>query len=100
MPADPLTAIRESVNAMGGLARILGGKPAASFGDLIGGLLGSSPHRKALAVSMTSLYGYSSTVPGARHGEHEIVEIDYAEATYAVRCAGAVIALLLAERGS
>lgn len=85
---------------MGGLERILGGKPAASFGDLIGGLLGSSPHRKALAVSMTSLYGYSSTVPGARHGEHEIVEIDYAEATYAVRCAGAVIALLLAERGS
>lgn len=97
VPADPLTAVRESVNAMEATARILTGKLSSSFGDLIGGLLGPEPHRKALAASMKSLYGYASTVPGARHGEHETVDLGFAEAAYAVRSAGATIAMLLAE---
>jgi hypothetical protein len=60
-------------------------------------LLGISPHRKALSATLKALYGYSSTVPGARHGAHETVEIGYPEAAFVVRSAGAAIAMLVAE---
>ena len=49
---------------------------------------------------MKTLYGYSSTVPGARHGEHETVDIQFPEAAFVVRSAGAAIAMLIAEHRS
>ncbi|WP_162942785.1 hypothetical protein [Cryobacterium soli] len=96
-PADNLAAIRESLNALEALGRIIIGKPKASLGEAMDKILGSSPHRRALAAVLKSLYGYSSTVPGARHGEHETVQIDYPEAAFVVRSAGAAIAMLIAE---
>lgn len=96
-PSDPLAAIRESLNALEALGRILIGKPKASFGEAIDKVLGSSPHRRALAAALKALYGYSSTVPGARHGEHETVDIQFPEAAFVVRSAGAAIAMLIAE---
>jgi hypothetical protein len=97
-PADYLAAIRESLNALEALGRILTGKPKASLGESMDKLLGSDPHRKALSQTLKALYGYSSTVPGARHGEHETVDIDYPEAAFVVRCAGSAIGMLIAER--
>ncbi|WP_157009134.1 AbiJ-NTD4 domain-containing protein [Agromyces laixinhei] len=96
-PMDPLTAIRESLNALEALGRILTGKPKASLGEIVDKLLGPAVHRRALAAALKALYGYSSTVPGARHGEHETVDIQFAEAAFVVRSAGAAIAMLLAE---
>ena len=96
-PADYLAAIRESLNALEALGRILTGKPKASLSEAMDKLLGGLPHRKALAATLKALYGYSSTVPGARHGEHETVDIDYPEAAFVVRSAGAAIAMLIAE---
>lgn len=97
-PADYLAAIRESLNSVEALGRILTGRPKASLGDSMDRLLGSEPHRRALSQTLKALYGYSSTVPGARHGEHETVDIDYPEAAFVVRCAGSAIAMLIAER--
>lgn len=96
-PTDHLAAIRESLNALEAVGRILIEKPKASLGEAMDKLLGDAPHRKALAATMKSLYGYASTVPGARHGEHETVEIGYAEAAFVVRASGAAIAMLLGE---
>lgn len=96
-PADYLAAIRESLNALEALGRILTGKSTASLGETMDKLVGGSPHRKALAAALKALYGYSSTVPGARHGEHETVDIEYPEAAFVVRSAGAAIAMLIAE---
>ncbi|MGD8168539.1 hypothetical protein ACEXOS_015060 [Herbiconiux sp. P16] len=96
-PADYLAAIRESLNALEALGRILTGRPSASLGVAIDQLVGNEPHRRALGAALKALYGYSSTVPGARHGEHETVEIGYPEAAFVVRSAGAAIAMLIAE---
>lgn len=100
MKPNALAAISESVNAVEALARILAHDSKATLGKLLPGLIGGSDHRKALAASMSALYGYASTVPGARHGEHETVKIDFPEAAYVVRSAGAAIAMLLAEHRS
>jgi hypothetical protein len=96
-PSDHLAAIRESLNALEALGRILTSRPKASLGETIDRLLGNEAHRRALGATLKALYGYSSTVPGARHGEHETVEIGYAEAAFVVRSAGAAIAMLIAE---
>lgn len=98
-PADPKGAIRESLNAVEAVARIITGKDKAQLAECLGAIYGPSTadHRKALAASLKSLYGYASTIPGARHGQHADVEVSFEEALLAVRMSGAAIAFLVAE---
>lgn len=92
------TAIREATNALEAFGRIRTGNPKASLKDAIKPLVGDTPSRKSLLASLTALYGYASTLPGARHGAHADEDVTLAEARYAVRVCGAALALLLEEK--
>lgn len=101
-PGDPKGAIRESLNAIEAVARIITGKEKSQLGDCLTTIYGQSAadHHKALAASLKSLYGYASSIPGARHGQHADVEVSFEEALLAVRMSGAAIAFLVTEHES
>lgn len=63
-------------------------------------LQSAADHHKALAASLKSLYGYASSIPGARHGQHADVEVSFEETLLAVRMSGAAIAFLIGEDSS
>lgn len=97
IPANNLAAIGEALNALEAVTQIISENPTITLGKAIGPLLGNEPHRKILASTIEKLYGYASQVPGARHGQHEFVDVGFPEASFAVRSAGAAIAMLIAE---
>jgi len=101
-PADAKAAIRESLNAVEAVTRIITGKDKSQLGDCLTTIYGrdAADHHKALAASLRSLYGYASSIPGARHGQHADVEVSFEEALLAVRMSGAAIAFLIAEHQS
>ncbi|WAH99736.1 AbiJ-NTD4 domain-containing protein [Arthrobacter sp. MMS18-M83] len=101
-PAEPKAAIRESLNAVEAVTRIITGKEKSQLGECITVIYGkdAEDHHKALAQSLKSLYGYASSIPGARHGQHADVEVSFEEALLAVRMSGAAIAFLIAEHSS
>lgn len=98
-PADTKGAIRESLNAVEAVARIITGKEKSQLGECLTAIYGqaAADHHKALAASLKSLYGYASSIPGARHGQHADVEVSFEEALLAVRMSGAAIAFLVTE---
>lgn len=98
-PADFKQAIRESANALEAVARIVSGKNKSTLGEAMNSIYGpgSQDHHKALKASLTSLYGYASGLPGARHGQNVDVEVSFEEALLTVRLCGAAIAFLIAE---
>ena len=101
-PADAKAAIRESLNAIEAVTRIITGKDKSQLGECLAVIYGkdAEDHHKALAQSLKSLYGYASSIPGARHGQHADVEVSLEEALLAVRMSGAAIAFLIAEHRS
>lgn len=101
-PLDAKTAIRESLNALEAVSRIITGKDKSQLGDCLTAIYGkdAEDHHKALAASLKSLYGYASSIPGARHGQHADVEISFEEALLAVRLSGAALSFLIAEHQS
>lgn len=101
-PGDPKAAIRESLNALEAVTRIITGKDKSQLGECLTAIYGqaAADHHKALAASLKSLYGYASSIPGARHGQHADVEVSFEEALLAVRMSGAAIAFLVAEHKS
>ncbi|WIA97027.1 hypothetical protein [Curtobacterium sp. MCBA15_004] len=98
-PADRPGAVRESVNALEAAAKILAQAPSASFGGALDVLFRdrNAPHEKALRSGLKSLYGYASTLPGARHGQHETVRISHAEAALVVNLMGSALAYIVSE---
>lgn len=96
-PADPKGAIRESLNALEAVTRIITGKDKSQLGECLTAIYGqgAADHHKALAASLKSLYGYASSIPGARHGQHAEVEVSFEEALLTVRMAGAAIGFLV-----
>lgn len=101
-PMDAKAAIRESLNAVEAVSRIITGKDKSQLGDCLNVIYGkdAEDHHKALSASLKSLYGYASSIPGARHGQHADVEVSFEEALLAVRLSGAAIAFLIAEHQS
>lgn len=98
-PADRPGAVRESVNALEAAAKILAQTPSAAFGGALDVLFHdrNAPHEKALRSGLKSLYGYASTLPGARHGQHEEVRVSHAEAALIVNLMGSALAYLASE---
>lgn len=98
-PSDRPGAVRESVNALEAAAKILAQTPSASFGGALDELFRdrNAPHEKALRSGLKSLYGYASTLPGARHGQHENVRISHAEAALIVNLMGSSLAYIVSE---
>lgn len=98
-PSDRPGAVRESVNALEAAMKILAQTPSASFGGALDELFRdrNAPHEKALRSGLKSLYGYASTLPGARHGQHENVRISHAEAALIVNLTGSTLAYVVSE---
>jgi hypothetical protein len=98
-PSDRPGAVRESVNALEAAAKVLANLPKASFGDSLDALFRdrNGGHEKSLRSGLKSFYGYASQLPGARHGQHEKVNVSQAEATLIVNLMGSAIAYIVTE---
>lgn len=92
-PADLEKAVSESFGALEAVAHVLTG--TKDFGKAIDVALEDREAMGALAASLRSMYGYTSQVPGARHGRHEEPDLTLAEAKLVVRLAGIAIAYLI-----
>lgn len=94
IPTRPKEAVREAVNALEAVLKIISGRnDKGSLGDYAADLVRdpASPWRGSLGAALRSLYGYSSQVPGARHAQHIDAEVSTAEAALVVRMCGAAI---------
>ncbi|MCD2443071.1 hypothetical protein LQ757_12380 [Agromyces sp. SYSU K20354] len=100
-PVRPKDAIRESVNALEAVLKIITGRDSVSLGDAASDLVrDSTPWRNALGASLKSLYGYVSKVPGARHSQYIDAEVTTAEAALVVRICGAAIVYFIDQHGN
>lgn len=98
IPARPKDAIRESVNALEGVLKIITGRKSVSLGDAASELVrDTTDWRNALGASLKSLYGYVSSVPGARHSSYTDAEVSNDEAALVVRMCGAAIVYFIDE---
>lgn len=92
-PADLEKAVSESFGALEAVAHVLTGQ--TDFGKAIEAAVGGREGMGALVASLKSMYGYTSQVPGARHGRHEEPDLTIAEAKLVVKLAGIAIAYLI-----
>lgn len=101
IPVRPKDAIRETVNALEGVLKIITGRDDVSLGAVASDLTRdpSSPWRNSLGASLKALYGYVSQVPGARHSSYIDAEVSTAEAALVVRMCGAAIVYFIDEHG-
>lgn len=98
IPARPKDAIRESVNALEAALKIITGRKSVSLGDAASELVrDTTDWRNALGASLKSLYGYVSSVPGARHSSYIDAEVSINEAALVVRMCGAAIVYFIDE---
>lgn len=97
IPADYPGAIREALNSVEGVLRIRAEDRNLSLSNGLDRFLGSKPTRKLISESLKKLYGYSTQVPGARKSEYAPPEVEFPEAAFVVRTAGAAVAMLIAE---
>lgn len=98
IPARPKDAIRESVNALEAVLKIITGRKSVSLGDAASELVrDTTDWRNALGASLKSLYGYVSSVPGARHSSYIDAEVSSDEAALVVRMCGAAIVYFIDE---
>jgi hypothetical protein len=102
IPVRPKDAVRESVNALEAVLKIITGRGDASLGDVVADLVRDqfNPWKMPLGAALRSLYGYASQVPGARHAQHIDAEVTTAEAALVVRMCGAAIVYFIDEHGS
>lgn len=101
IPTRPKDAVRESVNALEAVLKIITGRGNASLGDVAADLVRdpTAPWRSSLGAALRSLYGYASQVPGARHAQHIDAEVTPAEAALVVRMCGAAIVYIIDKHG-
>lgn len=101
IPTRPKDAVRESVNALEAILKVITGRSDASLGAVATELTRDpdTPWRNSLGASLKSLYGYSSQVPGARHGQYIDAEVTPAEAALVVRMCGAAIVYFIDQHG-
>lgn len=98
IPPRPKDAIRESVNALEAVLKIITGRKNVSLGDAASELVrDTTDWRNALGASLKSLYGYVSSVPGARHSSYIDAEVSTDEAALVVRICGAAIVYFIDE---
>lgn len=98
-PTDLKLVIANSLNALEAVTRIITNKETSQLGECLKTIYGSGAedHHKALANMLKNLYGYASTVPGARHAQHKDAEVSFDEALLCVRISGTAMAYLIAE---
>lgn len=102
IPIRPKNAVRESVNALEAVLKIITGREDASLGDVAAELVRdpTNPWRGSLGAALRSLYGYASQVPGVRHAQYIDAEVTPAEAALVVRMCGAAIVYFIDQHGS
>ena len=89
------------MNALEAVLKVITGRSDASLGAVATELTRDpkAPWRNSLGASLKSLYGYSSQVPGARHGQYIDAEVTPAEAALVVRMCGAAIVYFIDQHG-
>lgn len=92
-PSDYLSAAREAVNGVEGLAKIVAVAPTGTLGDCIKLLRRSERLDGALAKALDSLWGFANT--HFRHGAHVARSLSQAETDYVIESCEAATKLLL-----
>jgi len=102
IPTRPKDAVREAVNALEAVLKIITGRSGASLGEVAADLArdAAAPWRGSLGAALRALYGYASQVPGARHSQYVDSEVTAAEAALVVRMCGAAIVYFIDQHGS
>lgn len=102
IPTRPKDAVRESVNALEAVLKIITKRGDASLGEVAADLVRdpAAPWRGSLGAALRSLYGYASQVPGVRHAQHIDAEVTPAEAALVVRMCGAAIVYFIDQHGN
>jgi hypothetical protein len=92
-PPELEKAVSESVGALEAVVHIISGQK--DFAKAIDACLGRRQHVGALGQSLKAMYGWSSQLPGARHGRHQEPDLTYDEAFLTLRMVASVIVYLL-----
>ncbi|MEO6331583.1 MAG: hypothetical protein ABIP09_03375 [Gemmatimonadaceae bacterium] len=96
---DFVLADREAINAVEGLARIVTGRHSDTLGDLIKVLKAEFGLNPAIAKSLDSVWGFTNTWPGVRHGAATLVTLGADDARFILDSCDAAIRLLLGIDG-
>ncbi|MGP5008235.1 hypothetical protein ACTXJK_15190 [Brachybacterium tyrofermentans] len=97
-PAEHTQAIHEAMGALEGVLRILTGNGKSTLKEAAKAYFKDRDDWvQAMSNAFGAMYGYSSQVPGARHGQWKDPGTQLAEATFVVRFCGSAIAFLLTE---
>jgi hypothetical protein len=94
-PPDGLRAANQAVGTVEAIARIVTGQCNATLGECIKSLKLTGHLDGATAKGIESLWGFTSSSPGIRHGAMARVELQIAEAEYVINAAEAAGKLLL-----
>lgn len=98
IPADLEGAMADAVNSLEAVTGIVTGKSGRTLGETSKLLFPNGEgYHQPLRDAISKLYGYSSAVPGVRHGRYAEPVIARAESIMVVRIVGAVITFLITD---
>jgi hypothetical protein len=90
-----IEAMREAINAVEGLARIVSGSHSSTLGEIIRALKGTGKLSPTIAKSLEAVWGFTNTTPGIRHGAATEVDIPSRDARFILESCEAAVRLLL-----
>jgi len=92
---DAAGAVHEAVSAVEGMARLILGDSSITLGKAVESLRQTNLVHPALAKCLEGVWGYSSAVPGIRHGAAGPVTLQNREAVFVVNTCEAALRLLV-----
>lgn len=97
---DAAGAVHEAVSAVEGMARLILGDPTITLGQALHTVRQAGVLHPALAKCIEGVWGYSSSVPGIRHGAAPPVAVLNREAKFAVETCEAALQMLIEIDGT
>ncbi len=88
-------AIREAINAVEGMARIVSGAYTDTLGGIIQKLRSAGRLNPTIARSVEAVWAFTNNTPGIRHGAAKEVEIHNRDARYILESCESAVKLLL-----
>lgn len=97
-PSDLEGAVGDALNALEAVTVIVTGRKGKTLGALSKDLFADGEgYHQSLREAISKLYGYSSSLPGARHGRYAEPTIAFAETAMVVRIVGSMIVFLITD---
>jgi len=91
---DKVNCIKEAVGALEGLARVLLKDPTVTLGKATDIFVKKGIIKKPFDRTFHALFGYASEMPGARHGAHDLPDIDMYETEFVLYSSASCMVLL------